>query len=126
MLNLDPSLLGILSFIIFIALIIIGLPIGISMALMGFLGIWAMKGSTVALNALFQLPFSAISSWLLSVIPMFILMGYIAFYAGFTHDAYDTAYKWVGRFPGGLAVATLIGAALFGACSGSSVAATAA
>jgi len=126
MINLDPALLGVLSFIAFIALLILGLPIGMAMALMGFCGIWMMKGSTVALNALFQLPFSAISSWLLSVIPMFILMGYIAFYAGFTRDAYDAAYKWVGRFPGGLAIATLIGAALFGACSGSSVAATAA
>jgi tripartite ATP-independent transporter DctM subunit len=126
MINLDPALLGVLSFIAFIALLILGLPIGMAMALMGFCGIWMVKGSTVALNALFQLPFSAISSWLLSVIPMFILMGYIAFYAGFTRDAYDAAYKWVGRFPGGLAIATLIGAALFGACSGSSVAATAA
>jgi len=126
MAGLDPSWVGILSFLIFIALLMVGLPIGIGMALVGFCGIWVLKGSTVALNALFQLPYSAISSWLLSVIPMFILMGYIAFYAGFTRDAYDTAYKWVGRFPGGLAVATLIGAALFGACSGSSVAATAA
>jgi len=57
---------------------------------------------------------------------MFILMGNIAFYAGFTKDAYTAAYKWVGRIPGGLSVATLMGAAAFGACSGSSIAATAA
>jgi len=126
MIGLDPATIGILGFFIFIVLISLGLPIGIGMAVVGFLGIWAMKGSAVALNALYQLPYSAISSWLLSVIPMFVLMGYIAFYSGFTRDAYDTAYKWVGRLPGGLAIATLIGAALFGACSGSSVAATAA
>ena len=105
---------------------VIGVPIGLGMGIVGFAGIWAIRGGPVALNALYQLPYSAISNWLLSVIPMFIFMGYIAFHAGFAKDAYETAYKWVGKLPGGLAVATLIGGALFGACSGSSVAATAA
>ena len=102
-----------------------GLPIGVCMALVGFLGIWMISCWEVALSSLYQLPFGAVASWFLSVIPMFVLMGYIAFYSWFAKDAYDAAYKWVGRLPGGLAVATLIGAALFGACSGSSVAATA-
>jgi len=62
----------------------------------------------------------------LSVILMFILMGNTAFMCNYTRDAYDAAYKWTGGFPGGLAVATLMGAMGFGACSGSSVAATAA
>jgi tripartite ATP-independent transporter DctM subunit len=57
---------------------------------------------------------------------MFIVMGNVAFYAGFTRDAYSAAYKWVGNYPGGLGVATLLGAVAFGACSGSSIAATAA
>lgn len=126
MISLDPTLIGILGFIIFIALLAIGLPIGIGMAVVGFWGIWTLKGSAVALNALYQIPYSAIGSWLLSVLPMFIFMGYIAFYAGFARDAYEVAYKFYGRLPGGLAIATLMGAAAFGACSGSSVAATAA
>ncbi len=107
-------------------MMVIGVPIGIGMGVVGFAGIWAIRGWPVALNALYQLPYSAVSNWLLSVIPMFIFMGYIAFHAGFARDAYETAYRWVGKMPGGLAVATLIGGALFGACSGSSVAATAA
>ena len=123
---LDPTWIGIIGFFIFVFLMVIGVPIGIGMGVVGFAGIWAIRGWPVALNALYQLPYSAISSWLLSVIPMFIFMGYIAFHAGFARDAYETAYKWVGKLPGGLAVATLIGGALFGACSGSSVAATAA
>ena len=126
MISLDPTLIGILGFIVFIALLAIGLPIGIGMAVVGFWGIWTLKGSAVALNALYQIPYSAVASWLLSVLPMFIFMGYIAFYAGFAKDAYGVAYKWFGRLPGGLAIATLMGAAAFGACSGSSVAATAA
>jgi tripartite ATP-independent transporter DctM subunit len=126
MIPLDPNTLGILGFLIFIALLLIGLPIGIGMALVGFLGIWAMKGSGVALNALYQIPYSSVASWLLSVLPMFIFMGYIAFFAGFARDAFVVAYRWFGRLPGGLALTTLFGAAAFGACSGSSVAATAA
>lgn len=126
MIGLDPSLIGILGFFSFIVLLIIGMPIGIGMAAVGFLGIVAYKGFNVALSTLFMIPYSATASWLLSVIPMFILMGSIAFYAGFTQDAYQSAYRWVGRFPGGLSVATLMGAAAFGACSGSSIAATAA
>lgn len=126
MISLDPTFIGILGFVAFISLVIIGVPIGIGMGLVGFLGIVLYKGLPIALNTLFMVPYSATASWLLSVIPMFILMGNIAFYAGFTKDAYNAAYKWVGRFPGGLSVATLMGAAAFGACSGSSIAATAA
>jgi len=126
MIGLDPTLLGVLGFFVFLVLLIIGVPIGIGMAVVGFAGIVALKGFSIALNTLFMLPYSSTASWLLSVIPMFILMGSIAFYAGFTQDAYHCAYRWVGRFPGGLSVATLMGAAAFGACSGSSIAATAA
>ncbi len=126
MIDLDPTWIGFLGFIAFLVLLMIGMPIGIGMAAVGFLGIVAFKGFATALNTLFMEPFSATANWLLSVIPMFILMGSIAFFAGFTRDAYNAAYRWVGRFPGGIAVATLMGAAAFGACSGSSVAATAA
>ena len=126
MINLDPSIIAILGVLVFILLLLMGVSIGIAMAIVGFAGIVVLKGFTIALATLFIIPYSSTASWLLSVIPMFILMGSIAFHCGFTRDAYNTAYRWVGRFPAGLAVATLIGAAAFGACSGSSVAATAA
>lgn len=126
MIHLDPALIGVMGFVTFLVLLLMGVPIGIGMASVGFAGIVALKGFKIALNTLFMLPYSATASWLLSVIPMFILMGSVAFYAGFTRDAYNSAYKWVGRYPGGLSVATLMGAAAFGACSGSSIAATAA
>jgi TRAP-type mannitol/chloroaromatic compound transport system permease large subunit len=124
--SIDPTTIGIFSFLIFIVLLLLGLPIGVGMALVGFGGIWLLKGPNVALNALYQIPYSAVASWLLSVLPMFIFMGYVAFFAGFARDAFEAAYRWFGRLPGGLAITTLFGAAAFGACSGSSVAATAA
>lgn len=126
MINIDPTLIGVMGFVAFIILLVIGVPIGIGMATVGFLGIVIYRGFETALNTFFSIPYSATASWLLSVVPMFILMGNIAFFAGFTRDAYDTAYRWVARYPGGISVATLMGAAAFGACSGSSIAATAA
>jgi len=126
MIHLDPTLIGLLGMAIFVTLLILGIPIGIGMATIGFAGIVALKGFNVGLNALFTIPYSASASWILSVIPMFVMMGSLAFSAGFTKDAYNAAFKWVGRLPGGLSVATLLASAAFGACSGSSIATTAA
>jgi tripartite ATP-independent transporter DctM subunit len=126
MIDLDPTVIGVLGFVVFLVFLVIGMPIGIGMAMVGFFGIVALMGFDIALNTLFLLPYSSMASWLLSVIPMFILMGSVGYFAGFTRDAYNSAYRWVGSYPGGIAVATLLGAAAFGACSGSSIAATAA
>jgi len=123
--DIDPTLAGLLGFVAFLILLAVGVPIGIAMGVVGFVGILALKGGA-ALTTLYTIPYSSVASWVLSVLPMFILMGYLAFYAGFTRDAYEAGYKMVGRLPGGMAVGTLLGAAAFGACCGSSVAATAA
>jgi len=123
----DATTIGIAGFVgLIIILLITGLPVGIGMGVVGFVGILVMSGSKIALNALYQLPYSSTASWLLSVIPMFVLMGYVAFYCGFARDVFGAAYKWVSRLPGGLALTTLVAGAAFGACCGSSVAATAA
>jgi len=122
---LTATLVAVLALIVFLAILAVGVPIGVSMGLVGFFGIMALRGDA-AFATLFTIPYSAMASWSLSVIPMFLLMGYIGFHAGYTKDAYDAAYKWLGRLPGGVAIATLFGGAGFGACSGSSIAATAA
>ena len=119
------TLIAVLALLLFLMILAIGVPIGIAMGMVGFLGILALRGDA-AFATLFTIPYSSMASWSLSVIPMFLLMGYVGFHAGFTKDAYETAYKWLGRLPGGLAIATLFGGAAFGACSGSSIAATAA
>lgn len=120
------TLIAVLALMLFFTVLAIGVPIGIAMGGVGLLGIIALRGFDAALMSLFTIPYTSVASWSLSVIPMFLFMGYIGFYAGFTQDAYRAAYKWVGRLPGGVAIATLIGGAGFGACSGSSIAATAA
>lgn len=125
MIPLDPALIGGIGMALFIGLLLLGVPIGVGMASVGFAGILALKGLKPGLNALFTIPYGASASWILSVIPMFILMGSFAFFAGLAKDASSCAFKWVGRLPGGLGIATLLGAAAFGACSGSSIASTA-
>jgi tripartite ATP-independent transporter DctM subunit len=66
--------------------------------------------------------FSQTSSFTLAALPLFLLMGYIAYHADLARDSYEAAKAWFGRVPGGLAVGTVYGCAIFGACSGSSLA----
>eukprot|EP00163_Fabomonas_tropica_P023186 TRINITY_DN40491_c0_g1_i1.p1 TRINITY_DN40491_c0_g1~~TRINITY_DN40491_c0_g1_i1.p1 ORF type:complete len:423 (-),score=41.59 TRINITY_DN40491_c0_g1_i1:34-1251(-) len=83
-------------------------------------------GLMAANSFLGELPYSSTAEYTFVTIPMFLLMGYIATEAGFTKDLYYTARVWLGRVPGGLAVASSVGCALFAAISGSSLATAAA
>ena len=83
---------------------------------------WAL---TVAVKTAGQVPHSKISSQALSLIPTFILIGYLAYYAGLTRALFEAAKRWVGWVPGGLAVSTVFATAGFAAVSGASVATSA-
>jgi tripartite ATP-independent transporter DctM subunit len=115
--------LGSLAFI----LLLIGLrvPIGVSMAVVAFSGLWYLRDLNVALSILRDTPFVFAASWDLSAIPMFLLMGAVAGNSGIGTALFRAAVAWFGRLPGGLAVATNWACAGFGAASGSSVAAAA-
>ena len=92
------------------------------MGLIGFLGFCYLVGIGPALGLLKTVPYSTFASESLSVIPLFILMGTFAFSSGLSKDLYNAAYKWLGHFRGGLAMATVGACALFAAISGSSLA----
>jgi tripartite ATP-independent transporter DctM subunit len=79
----------------------------------------------VAGNVVGFLPHAIVAHYSLSVIPLFIIMGYYAFYAGLTDDIFFTARQWVGHLPGGLAIASVFGCAGFAACTGASTASAA-
>ena len=66
--------------------------------------------------------FSNFSSYTLSVIPMFVWMGFIAYYSGVGTNLYALANRFLGRLPGGLAIATQAACAIFGAICGSNTA----
>jgi tripartite ATP-independent transporter DctM subunit len=98
------------------------MPIGIAMGLVGFLGYCSVIGFQAGLSQLELVPFRVGSEYLLSVVPLFILMGQLALHAGLSKDLYETSYTWFGQLPGGLAMATIGGCAAFAAVSGSSLA----
>lgn len=121
----DPLIVGVIGLIVFIVLTIMGMWIAFSAVLVGLAGIWVLQGWDAMTGISGFLPYSVTASFELSVIPMFIIMGYFAFHGGITGDIFNTTRHWFGHLPGGLAIATTFGCAIFGAISGSSTAAAA-
>lgn len=107
-------------------LLVIGVPIGFSMGLAGILGLMLSRNLDIALTGAGISAYTAVAMYALIVVPLFILMGCFCFASGIARDAYDIAYKWVGRVPGGLVITTIVACGLFGAISGSSTATAAA
>lgn len=118
---LDPGLAGIIVTGVLLVALAAGVHIGVALGLGGLLGMYLAIGPQAALGQLATVPFSTTNSFTLAVIPLFILMGSLATQAALTTDLYRTAYNWLGRLPGGLAMATTIASAAFGAACGSTV-----
>lgn len=115
-------LLGLLGIGAFFILLALGMPIAYAMALTGFLGFSALTSIDAAFNMVAKEIFNIFSSYSLSVIAMFVWMGFLAFYSGIGTRLYIFAYKLVGHLPGGLAIATQVACAVFGAICGSNTA----
>jgi len=118
---LDPATTCLIALGLLAVLLIIGTHIGVALGLAGVLGMYLAIGPDAAWAQLAMLPFATTNSFLLAVIPLFILMGSFATQANLTTDLYRAAYAWLGRLPGGLAIATTFASAAFGAASGSTV-----
>ena len=99
--------------------------IAFATAFCGFVGLWILRGYTPAATLASMLPHGHFAVYPLLVLPLFILMGYFAYYAGITRDLYWTARQWLGHLPGGLAIATIFGSAGFAAACGASTASAA-
>jgi tripartite ATP-independent transporter DctM subunit len=134
----NPSLLGFLGLLAMFGLVAIRVPIAFGMAIVGFGGMiltvgWPEgrpfdfdRGFDAAWAYISFEPFSFIASFPIVAVPLFLLMGYVAFHAGFTRDIYVAARVWLSRLYGGLAMASVAGCAMFAAVSGSSLATAAA
>ena len=121
----SPLEMGLIGLSAIFVLVVLGMRIAFATALVGFVGIWLLKNMGVAGNVVGFLPHAIVAHYSLSVIPLFIIMGYYAFYAGLTDDIFFTARQWVGHLPGGLAIASVFGCAGFAACTGASTASAA-
>jgi len=119
----DAALVGILGIIVLlIVLFVLDMPVGFAMAVVGFCGFSYVITPQAALNMIATDLWTTFSKYGLTVIPLFILMGYLAFNAGIAERLYDAAYKWVGHWRGGLAIATIAADEMFAAICGSNTA----
>lgn len=119
----DLVLVGIIGILtLLLALFFLGIPVGFAMAVMGFCGFSYVVSFKAALNMVGTDLWFTFSKYGLTVIPLFVFMGYLAFNAGIAERLYNTAYKWVGHWPGGLAIATIGADELFAAICGSNTA----
>lgn len=114
--------MGALGFFPLMILVIVGVPIAFALGVVGFVGLGLTLNWTVAVAQLKCLVYEATASYTIAVIPLFVLMGNFAVISGISSELYESATKWFGKFPGGLAISTTVAAALFGACSGSTMA----
>ena len=105
-----------------LALIIIRVPIAYSMIVVGIVGISLLSGPWIVLFQLKDLAYSTFSIYDLTVLPMFVLMGSLASRSGLSRDLFRGASAWLGRFRGGVAMATVAACGGFGAVCGSSLA----
>lgn len=120
-----PELVGLLGMVGLITLLVLKMPVGIALMLISLFGTTLIRGWDVAFAQLGRTPFDTASSYTLSVIPLFILMGMLLSYTGMGKDLYRAVDSWIGHLRGGLAMATIGTAAVFSAISGSLNATTA-
>lgn len=114
-----PTLIGITGIVILVALIFLETPVGFAMAIVGLGGFGYIINFDASLNMLAKDLFQIFGSYNLTVIPLFILMGQVAFHAGISSRLFYAAYKFMGHWPGGLAIATIGACAGFSAICGS-------
>ena len=113
---------GGLLFGVCLVLIALRMPVAVAMFLVGGFGFASIAGWPAFLNLLNTAPFGTVSSYTLSVLPLFLLMGQVATRSGLSRAAFDSARAWVGHRRGGLAISTIFGCAAFSSICGSSIA----
>jgi len=119
------SIALITSFSLLFMLVLLRMPFAFAFVVSGVIGVTLLKGWNVAMETLAALPYSSVATFAMVPLPLFILMGQIVYQTGISKDLFDFAYKTVGRFPGGIALATNITCTAFAACTGSSLASAA-
>ncbi len=118
----SADILGIIGIVAMLVLMFLGMQLGTVMTMVGIAGLVAIAGFSQGISIIGQSVFSTANQNIMTVIPLFILMGEIAASSRLALDSYYVAYKLVGRLPGGLAMATIGGCTGFAAVCGSAVA----
>ncbi len=117
------ALVGIAGIVaLLLILFFLGIPVGFAMGIVGFFGFCYLVSFKAGLNMVSSVLWETFSKYGLTVIPLFIFMGQIAFYSGVNEKLYNAAYKWVGQIRGGIAMATIMACSAFAAICGSNAA----
>lgn len=114
-------MVGIYALGLMLTFILLGSHVGIAMGVSGLYAIWVIHGTSGMFGALTDLPYDNVSNWSISVLPMFIFMGFVLWRSTLTTKLYDGAGKWLNWMPGGLAITSNVAGSAMGAASGSSV-----
>lgn len=121
----ERELIGVISIVFLIVLLLSRMPVAFVMLVLGMSGIAWIKGLSAALGAASTIMYGTFANYALVVVPLFTWMGYIGYHSGISEHLYEAAYKLVGRLKGGLAMATTMACAAFGAICGSTTATSA-
>jgi TRAP-type mannitol/chloroaromatic compound transport system permease large subunit len=113
---------GIIGLGVLVALFLSGIEISFCMAIVGFVGFAYLNSFSAACNLLVRDFFDTFTTYSLTVIPLFVLMGQIAANSNIARRLYLAAHRWVGHVPGGLAMTTVVGATIFKSMCGSTFA----
>ncbi|MEA1970271.1 MAG: TRAP transporter large permease [Thermodesulfobacteriota bacterium] len=115
----SPTAIGLIGIAALFILIFLRIPVGFVMAAVGFLGFGCIVSFDASMNMIAKDLFSVFGSYNLTVIPLFVLMGQLAYHSGISKRLFNAAYKFIGHWPGGLAIATIGACAAFAAICGS-------
>lgn len=118
--------IGFAGLIAMVTLMLLYVPVGVALGFVGAIGIFVLLGAAPMWGIITAIPFDFAAHWTFSSVPMFLLMGYIAFHARLTDGLFRTARLWLSALPGGLAITSIGASAGFSAVTGSSMACAAA
>jgi len=118
----DSTTIGVLGIVLMLVLMFVRVPLAISFLFAGLIGLIFLTGFKTAANSFSFMPYTHGTMYVLSCLPMFILLGLVIGESRVGEGLYSAAYKWVGRLPGSLAIASLVAIAFFSAVSGSAFA----
>lgn len=118
----STEMIGVVGILLLFVFLAFRMYIGVAMALIGFVGVSLIVNLDAGLNLLGMSPWAEGSSYSMSVIPLFVLMGQFAFISGISQDIYKAVHNWLGHLRGGLAMATIVACSGFAAICGSSLA----
>jgi TRAP-type mannitol/chloroaromatic compound transport system permease large subunit len=122
MIELSSDAVAVIGFVVLFALMLLRVPVGMAMGLVGVTGFGYLVGGAPALKMVGQTSMRTVTDYTFGVIPMFLLMGAFVSRSGMSRELFQAANRFVGHLRGGLGIATIAACAGFAAISGSSVA----